>query len=132
MPSPTTDTPRGAIVPIGGAEAKTGTRDVLRRVLALAGGPDARIVVIPTASELPDTGDRYATLFKDLGAAEVRVLEIAERAQRAKIRIERHDFVRGRKAEDMIAARMARNLLRPGAKSLHCLIELRDFRRKSG
>lgn len=80
MPSPTTDTPRGAVVPIGGAEAKTGTRDVLRRVLTLAGGPDARIVVIPTASELPDTGDRYATLFKDLGAAEVRVLEIAERA----------------------------------------------------
>lgn len=80
MPSPTTDSPRGAIVPIGGAEAKTGTRDVLRHVLALAGGPDARIVVIPTASELPDTGDRYATLFKDLGAAEVHVLEIAERA----------------------------------------------------
>ncbi len=79
MPSPTTDTSRGPIVPIGGAEAKTGTRDVLRQVITLAGGPDARIVVIPTASELPDTGDRYARLFSDLGAAEVDVLEITER-----------------------------------------------------
>ncbi|PAP76703.1 cyanophycinase [Rubrivirga marina] len=79
MPSPETDAPRGPIIPIGGAEAKTGTRDILTRVLALAGGPDARIAVIPTASELADTGDRYAKLFHDLGAAHVDVLEITER-----------------------------------------------------
>ena len=79
MPSPTTDASRGPIVPIGGAEAKTGTRDILARVLALAGGADARVVVIPTASELPDTGDRYAKLFSDLGAAHVDVLDITER-----------------------------------------------------
>ncbi len=79
MPSPRTDTLRGPIVPIGGAEAKTGTRDVLARVITLAGGADARIVVIPTASELPDTGDRYAQLFRDLGVAHVDVLAITER-----------------------------------------------------
>lgn len=79
MPSQTTDTPRGAIVPIGGAEAKTGTRDILARVIALAGNADARIAVIPTASELPDTGDRYAHLFDDLGAGHVDVLSITER-----------------------------------------------------
>ena len=79
MPSPSTDTPRGAIVPIGGAEAKTGTRDILARVLALAGGPEARIAVIPTASELPDTGDRYAKLFGELGGAHVDVLPITTR-----------------------------------------------------
>ena len=79
MPSPKTDTPRGAIIPIGGAEAKTGTRDVLAHVIALAGGPEARIVVIPTASELSDTGDRYATLFRDLGVGHVDVLAITER-----------------------------------------------------
>ncbi len=79
MPSPPTDTPRGAIVPIGGAEAKTGTRDILARVLALAGGAEARIAVIPTASELPDTGDRYARLFTELGAARVDVLDITTR-----------------------------------------------------
>ena len=80
MPSPPTAARRGAIVPIGGAEAKTGTRDVLARVLALAGGADARIAVVPTASELPDTGDRYASLFTELGAGHVDVLAITERA----------------------------------------------------
>ena len=79
MPSPTIDTPRGAVVPIGGAEAKTGTRAILTRVLDLAGGMAARIVVIPTASEMPDTGDRYAQLFTDLGAASVDVLSVTER-----------------------------------------------------
>lgn len=79
MPSPSTDTPRGPIIPIGGAEAKTGTRDVLARVIALAGGPEAHIVVIPTASELSDTGDRYAKLFHELGVAHVDVLDITER-----------------------------------------------------
>ena len=80
MPSPSTDAQRGPIVPIGGAEAKTGTRDVLAHVLGLAGGTQARIVVIPTASELSDTGDRYARLFTDLGAAHVDVLSITERS----------------------------------------------------
>ena len=79
MPSPSVDSPRGAVVPIGGAEAKTGTRAILTRVLELAGGAQAQIVVIPTASELPDTGDRYAKLFTELGAARVDVLSITER-----------------------------------------------------
>ena len=79
MPSPPTDVPRGPIVPIGGAEAKTGTRDVLARVIALAGGAEARIAVVPTASELADTGDRYADLFRSLGAGHVDVLTITER-----------------------------------------------------
>lgn len=79
MPSPPTDTSRGLIVPIGGAEAKTGTRDVLARVIALAGGRDARVVVVPTASEMSDTGDRYAALFRDLGVDRVDVLAITER-----------------------------------------------------
>ena len=79
MPSPPTDAGRGPIVPIGGAEDKTGSREILARVIALAGGPDARIAVIPTASELPDTGDRYARLFSELGAGQVDVLTITER-----------------------------------------------------
>lgn len=62
---------RGWIVPIGGAEAKEGHRPILERVLALAGGRDARIGVIPTASQLADTGPRYQALFRELGAAEV-------------------------------------------------------------
>jgi len=37
---------------IGGAEDKLGERVVLARFIQLAGGPDARIAVISTASSL--------------------------------------------------------------------------------
>lgn len=81
MPSPTSNgTPRGCIIPIGGAENKVGDRPILTRFIALAGGPDARIAVVPTASEMADTGDRYAALFRELGAAHVDVLPMTERA----------------------------------------------------
>jgi cyanophycinase len=81
MPSPTIDgAPRGAIMPIGGAEDKVGNRDVLGRFLALAGGSGrARVAVVPTASELDDTGERYADLFMALGAAHVDILDIVDR-----------------------------------------------------
>jgi cyanophycinase len=70
---------RGWIVPIGGAEAKEGQRPILERVLHLAGGRDARIGVIPTASQLSDTGPRYQALFRELGAAEVIVMDFDTR-----------------------------------------------------
>ena len=81
MPSPTTaDQPRGCILPIGGAENKAGDGPILAHFVALAGGPDARIAVIPTASEMADTGDLYAAVFAGLGAAHVDVLPMTERA----------------------------------------------------
>ncbi len=64
---------RGHICPIGGAEDKVGDELILRRFVELAGGKRARIVVIPTASELSDTGRRYETLFRDLHAGDVQV-----------------------------------------------------------
>jgi cyanophycinase len=70
---------RGWIVPIGGAEAKEGQRPILERVLHLAGGRDARIGVIPTASQLSDTGPRYEALFRELGAAEAVVMDFDTR-----------------------------------------------------
>ena len=39
---------------------------ILRRFVKVAGGGDARIVVIPTASELEDTGERYVDIFEEL------------------------------------------------------------------
>ena len=45
-------TARGPLLAIGGAEDKLGKRAVLSEFVALAGGPDARIAVIPTASSL--------------------------------------------------------------------------------
>ncbi|MFN0184742.1 MAG: cyanophycinase, partial [Aquabacterium sp.] len=53
---------------------------ILRRFVEVSGGEDAVIAVIPTASMLPDTGDRYAALFKKLGAAEAYALPYSERS----------------------------------------------------
>ncbi len=70
---------RGAIVAIGGSEDKLRDREILIRFLDLCGGKNASIAIIPTASELDDTGDRYQELFRDLGASEVSILACANR-----------------------------------------------------
>jgi cyanophycinase len=57
---------------IGGAEDKVGRATILRRFVRLAGGRKARIVVIPTASAVPDEAfETYAAVFSRLGAPEV-------------------------------------------------------------
>lgn len=65
---------RGYIVPIGGAEDKIGDEAILKRFVKVCGGREARIAVIPTASELKSTGRRYEEVFRDLRAAKVWVL----------------------------------------------------------
>ena len=71
---------RGFIVPIGGAEAKVRDRAILTRFVDLCGGEDARIAVIPTASQLEETGSRYEALFDDIGVAYVRDFPFRSRA----------------------------------------------------
>ena len=62
----------GDLLVIGGAEDKLGKRTVLREFVERAGGAEARIAVVPTASSLgPEIVDVYAALFTRLGAAEV-------------------------------------------------------------
>jgi cyanophycinase len=73
------DKKRGFIVPIGGAEDKEGTAVILRKFLDVAGGEGSRIVIIPTASKLEDTGRRYEKLFRKLGADEAKSLPFASR-----------------------------------------------------
>jgi cyanophycinase len=70
---------RGWIVPIGGAENKENDRRILGRFVAVSGGKEADIVVIPTASRLHETGPRYETLFRELGAARVTVMDFDTR-----------------------------------------------------
>jgi cyanophycinase len=70
----------GYIIPIGGAEEKISDAAILRRFASLAGGSDARICVIPTASKMPDTGSRYEAIFSELGVAKVFSLPFKERA----------------------------------------------------
>jgi len=70
---------RGWIIPIGGAENKENDRHILQRFVRCAGGRDADIVVIPTASRLHETGPRYEKLFRDIGAARVDVMDFDTR-----------------------------------------------------
>ncbi len=65
----------GHLLVIGGAEDKLRQRQILSRFVALAGGSDARVVVISTASSLGDEAtDLYLELFRQLGVTDVRGL----------------------------------------------------------
>jgi cyanophycinase len=70
---------RGWIVPIGGAENKENDPRILERFIAVSGGSQADIVVIPTASRLHETGSRYESLFRELGARRVTVMDFDTR-----------------------------------------------------
>src|SRR5688500_19403806 len=74
LPSPHLTHP-GLLIAIGGAEDKTRERVILRYFLESSGGSDANIVVLATASEVPETGERYAELFYSLRAETVEVLD---------------------------------------------------------
>ncbi len=58
---------RGFIIPIGGGEKKLRDRVILDRFAGICGGEKSRIVIIPTASSLNDTGKKYESLFRELG-----------------------------------------------------------------
>ena len=68
------DDRRGWIIPIGGAEKKIRSSVILARFVELCGAGAARIVVIPTASQLEDTGERYVQVFGKMGAGKLDVI----------------------------------------------------------
>ncbi len=71
MSEPVAETP-GPIFAIGGAEAKLRRRSVLRAFVAAAGGPDATIAVVPSASSLgSEIVEVYRAVFGSLGAKTV-------------------------------------------------------------
>ena len=79
-PSPSSDSSlRGTIIPIGGGEEKLRNPLILERFVDLCGGKPARIAIIPTASELEDTGRNYEKLFRRLGVRHAQVLPFASR-----------------------------------------------------
>jgi cyanophycinase len=59
---------RGWLIPLGGAEGNRKDSVIHKRFLRLAGGKQAQILVIPTASELDETGPAYVALFEHMGA----------------------------------------------------------------
>jgi cyanophycinase len=72
----------GHVIVIGGAEDKVRERIILTRFVALAGGPDARIAVISSASSLgPLAGEMYKRVFGELGVREVHPIHAVTRAQ---------------------------------------------------
>ena len=70
---------RGWIIPIGGAEEKENSPQILQRFVQLAGGEHADIVVLPTASQLRNTGPRYERIFGELGAQRVSAIDFDTR-----------------------------------------------------
>jgi cyanophycinase len=72
-------TNRGYIIPIGGAEEKLNNPEILDRFVEVCGGHDARIGIIPTASELEDTGRNYEKLFRKIGVKHAKVLPFITR-----------------------------------------------------
>jgi cyanophycinase len=82
---------KGILIPIGGNEDKGDDDDegldfieegILSHVVKESGGPDAKIVVIPTASSVPDVvGENYISAFNKLSCQNVKVLNIITREQ---------------------------------------------------
>lgn len=80
MPSkPAKGEQRGWIIPIGGAEDKDTNPRILQRFVELSGGPEADIVILPTASRLKESGLNYEALFKAMGVARVDVMDFDTR-----------------------------------------------------
>lgn len=72
---------KNAILVIGGAEDKIHGREILQTFLNRSGGSEAVIGIVPCASREPTLiGDRYQRIFSDMGAKEVRILDVRERS----------------------------------------------------
>lgn len=70
---------QGPVMAIGGAEDKFRDRVILSRFAELAGGPDARIIVVPTASSIETAGERYKAIFLGMGVAQADIAVIGDR-----------------------------------------------------
>ena len=78
---------KGTLIPIGGNEDKGEksnfkTKGVLMHVLRESGGANAKVVVIPTASQIPvEVGENYVSAFGKLGCENVTVMNITDKRQ---------------------------------------------------
>lgn len=75
-----TESNRGALVIIGGAEDREGDCVVLREFVRLAGGMKAHIAVMTAATSMPEeVGEDYIRIFERLGAELVEVVDTRDR-----------------------------------------------------
>ncbi len=70
----------GHLVIIGGAEDKYNERRILHKFVALAGAHEARILIVPVASDYPEfSADVYTQTFRNLDLQQVKVLRATSR-----------------------------------------------------
>lgn len=70
----------GNLMIIGGAEDKEGECEILKEFVKLSGGNKSKIIIMTTATELPEeVGRDYADIFKHLGAKDIEVLRVENR-----------------------------------------------------
>src|SRR5262249_49626598 len=67
------DPPRGYLVIVGGGPNNP---DILRKARELAGGPAARVLIVPQASGLPNAGELSSRMWQAAGAKQVTVLDL--------------------------------------------------------
>ena len=83
---------KGILIPIGGNEDKGEVNEdegidfieegILSHVVKESGGPEANILIVPTASSIPEqVGGNYIEAFAKLGCANVNVLNLTSREQ---------------------------------------------------
>ena len=70
---------QGYIIAIGGAENKNRKPQILKRFTDLCARGEGHIAIIPTASELEQTGTEYQKVFHRLGAKRTDILNIKRR-----------------------------------------------------
>ncbi len=69
------------LIPIGGNENKSRDSEIFRQMVGLAGGADARIVIVPTASETPGARAKsYEDLFAAFSPKSIQTVHIGERS----------------------------------------------------
>ncbi len=64
---------------IGGAEDKFRDRTILSTFLTLGGGSNGHIVIVPTASSIETSGERYKAIFLEMGARSADIVYIHDR-----------------------------------------------------
>ena len=71
---------KNAIFVIGGAEDKVHGKEILQTFFNHSGGLNAIIGIVPCASREPSLiGERYYRIFCDMGAKEIKVLDVRDR-----------------------------------------------------
>mgnify|MGYP000506840921 CR=1 FL=1 len=71
------DKVRGNLIIIGGAEDKENDCTILKKVVEVAGGADAHLVVFTTATQMPqEVGEQYKQVFLKLGVKTISLLNV--------------------------------------------------------